>query len=64
LASDSVNKPGIDACVGVAFGSKWHGRFFAEARYNRIFMGNNFPATEYLPVTFGFAREFQSSGAK
>jgi hypothetical protein len=54
LASYSVNKPGIDAGIGVAFGSKWHGKFFAEARYNRIFMGNNFGDTEYMPVTFGF----------
>jgi hypothetical protein len=54
LASYSVNKPGIDAGVGIAFGSKFHGKFFAEARYNRIFMGNNFGDTEYLPVTFGF----------
>jgi hypothetical protein len=54
LASYSVNKPGIDFGMGIAFGSKWHGKFFAEARYNRIFMGNRFPDTEYLPVTFGF----------
>jgi opacity protein-like surface antigen len=55
LGSYSVNKPGIDIGAGVAFGSKWHGKFFAEARYNRIFMGNRFNNdTEYLPVTFGF----------
>jgi hypothetical protein len=54
LAPYSVNKPGIDAGMGIAFGSKFHGKFFAEARYNRIFMGNNFGDTEYLPVTFGF----------
>jgi hypothetical protein len=53
LASYSVNKPGIDAGVGVAFGSRFHGKFFAEARYNRIFM-DHLPDTEYLPVTFGF----------
>src|SRR5579871_2309417 len=55
LANYSVNKPGIDIGAGVAFGSKWHGKFFAEARYERIFMGNRFANdTEYLPVTFGF----------
>jgi hypothetical protein len=55
LASYSVNKPGIDAGVGIAFGSRWHGKFFAEARYARIFMGNRFSNdTEYIPVTFGF----------
>lgn len=55
LASYSVNKPGVDIGMGVAFGNKWHGKFFAEARYNRIFMGNHIGGdTEYLPVTFGF----------
>lgn len=55
LASYSVNKPGIDIGAGVAFGRKWNGKFFAEARYERIFMGNRFANdTEYLPVTFGF----------
>jgi hypothetical protein len=55
LANYSVNKPGIDIGAGVAFGSKWHGKFFAEARYMRIFMGDRFQNdTEYLPVTFGF----------
>jgi hypothetical protein len=53
LASYSVNKPGIDVGMGVAFGSKFHGKFFAEARYNRIFM-DRLPDTEYMPVTFGF----------
>ncbi len=52
LASYTVNKPGIDAGMGIAFGSKWHGKFFAEAKYNRIFMGTFH--TDYLPVTFGF----------
>jgi hypothetical protein len=55
LANYSVNKPGIDIGAGVAFGRKWNGKFFAEARYERIFMGNRFANdTEYLPVTFGF----------
>jgi hypothetical protein len=52
LSSYTVNKPGIDGGMGIAFGSKWHGKFFAEARYNRIFMNNSH--TDYLPVTFGF----------
>lgn len=51
-ASYSVNKPGVDVGAGVEFGSKWHGNFFAEARYNRIYT-NPFP-TDYVPVTFGF----------
>jgi hypothetical protein len=53
LASSSVNKPGVDGGAGIAFGSKWHGKFFAEARYNRIFMSNGFH-TDYVPVSFGF----------
>jgi hypothetical protein len=52
LSSYSVNKPGIDAGAGIAFGTKWHGKLFAEARYNRIFMGTFH--TDYVPVSFGF----------
>lgn len=52
LASYSVNKPGIDAGMGIAFGTKWHGKLFGEARYDRIFIGNYH--TDYVPVTFGF----------
>lgn len=52
LASSSVNKPGIDGGIGIAFGSKWHGKFFAEAKFNRIFLQNYH--TDYMPVTFGF----------
>ncbi len=53
LSSYSVNKPGVDIGAGIAFGTKWRGKFFAEARYNRIFMGND-RHTDYIPVTFGF----------
>jgi hypothetical protein len=53
LSSYTVNKPGVDVGAGIALGSKWHGKFFAEARYDRIFMGNHFH-TDYVPVTFGF----------
>ena len=53
LSSYSVNKPGVDIGAGVALGTKWHGKFFAEARYNRIFMTNGFHA-DYVPVSFGF----------
>lgn len=54
VSSYSVNKPGIDIGAGVAFGNKWGGKFFAEARYNRIFTGQYY--TEYFPVTFGFRK--------
>jgi len=53
LASYSVNKPGINGGAGLEFGSKWHGKFFAEARYHRIFMGND-RHTDYVPVSFGY----------
>jgi hypothetical protein len=52
LASNSTVKPGVDGGIGVAFGSKWHGKFFAEARYNHIYLNNSH--LDYLPVTFGF----------
>jgi len=47
-----MNKPGLNAGAGIAFGNKWHGKFFAEARYNGIFGGER--NTDYLPVTLGF----------
>jgi len=50
----SDNKPGIDAGAGIEFGHKWGGKFFAEARYDRIFTGTYH--TDYIPVTFGFRR--------
>jgi len=52
LASSSIVKPGVDIGMGFAFGSKWHGKFFAEAKYNRIIMGQYH--ADYVPVTFGF----------
>ena len=53
LSSYSVNKPGVDIGAGIAIGTKWHGKFFAEARYDRIFMGND-RHTDFLPISFGF----------
>lgn len=52
LSSYSVNRPGIDVGAGFAIGTKFHGKFFAEAKYNRIFLENYH--TDYVPVTFGF----------
>lgn len=52
LGNYSVNKPGLDAGMGIAFGTKWHGKFFAEAKYNRVFM--SYGHVDYVPVTFGF----------
>jgi len=53
LASYAVNKPGVNIGAGIALGTKWHGKFYAEARYNRIFMGSE-RHTDYIPVSFGF----------
>jgi hypothetical protein len=52
LASYSVNKPGIDAGAGIAIGTKWHGKMFAQAKYVRVIMGSFH--SDYVPVTFGF----------
>jgi hypothetical protein len=49
----SVNKPGWNAGMGVAFGTKWHGKIFAEARYAHVFLNNNMRG-DFVPVTFGF----------
>lgn len=53
VSSYSVSKPGVDIGAGIALGTKWHGKFFAEARYNRIFI-NGSTRMDYIPVTFGF----------
>jgi len=39
--------------MGVSLGTKWHVKFYAEARYHRMFLGND-RHTDLLPVTFGF----------
>lgn len=49
----TVNRPGFDVGAGVAFGGALHGRFFAEAKWNHVFLTNNFHV-DYIPVTFGF----------
>jgi hypothetical protein len=50
-ASYSVNRPGFDLGARVNLGSKWRAKFYAEARYNRMF--TDFGVTDYIPVTFG-----------
>jgi len=52
LASSSVNKPGANVGMGIAMGSKWRAKFYAEARYNHVFMSNG-QRMDYVPVTFG-----------
>ena len=51
LSSYSVNKPGVNGGLGLSFGTKWNLKFYAEARYNRIFFGDRH--ADMLPVTFG-----------
>ncbi len=53
LSSYSLNKPGVNIGAGFALGTKWHGKFYAEARYHRIFITSN-RHTDYVPVSFGF----------
>ena len=53
LSSYSINKPGFNAGMGIGLGSKWHGKFFAEARWHRMFVTSNLHM-DIVPVTFGF----------
>jgi len=53
LDSYTINKPGINLGGGLTVGTRWRGKFFAEARYNRIFTGND-RHIDYVPVSFGF----------
>jgi hypothetical protein len=50
--SYSVVKPGYDSGAGIEFGSRWHGKFFAEAHYYHMF--NTGTHTDFIPCTFGF----------
>jgi len=52
FSSYSVNKPGYDVGGGLEFGTNWHGKIFAEARYEHMF--NTDTHTDFIPVTFGF----------
>ena len=54
ISSYTVTKPGFDVGAGLAFGGFKHGRFFAEAKWERAFLnyGNRI---DLVPVTFGFA---------
>jgi len=52
VASSSVNKPGANIGAGIALGTAWRAKFYAEARWNHVFMSNN-QRMDYVPVTFG-----------
>lgn len=53
ISSYTIVKPGIEAGAGVAFGTRVRGKFFAEARWDRIFLTSGIHE-DYLPVSFGF----------
>jgi Outer membrane protein beta-barrel domain len=53
LSTYSVYKPGFDGGAGIAFGTKWNGQVYAEARFHRMIFGNN-RYVDTIPVTFGF----------
>jgi hypothetical protein len=48
----SVNKPGFDAGAGMTIGAIGHGKVFAEARWEHVFLNGG--KMDFLPVTFGF----------
>ena len=52
LASSSVNKLGANIGMGVAFGTKWRAKVYAEARWQHVFMSNG-QRLDYIPITFG-----------
>jgi hypothetical protein len=52
ISSTSVNKPGANIGMGLAFGTKWRAKMYAEARWNHVFM-NNGQHMDFIPVTFG-----------
>ena len=51
-SSYAVTKPGLDVGAGIACGTRFHGKIFAEAKYDRIFFNDHH--VDYLPITFGF----------
>lgn len=51
LSSYSQNRPGFNVGAGVTLGTRWHAKFYAEARYNRMFTDGG--DTDFIPVTFG-----------
>jgi len=53
LDSYTINKPGVNIGAGFTVGTRWRAKFFAEARYHRVFAGNE-NHIDYVPVSFGF----------
>jgi len=53
LSSYSVNKPGANIGAGISLGTKWHAKFYAEARWNHVFGTYNGTRMDFVPATFG-----------
>ena len=53
LSSYSVNKPGANIGAGISLGTKWHAKFYAEARWNHVFGTYNGTLMDFVPATFG-----------
>jgi len=51
-ASYIVNKPGFDVGAGVAIGAIGHGKIFAEARWDHVFLSQG--RLDFIPVSFGY----------
>jgi len=52
LASRSVMKPGVNFGAGFTVGTRWKGKFYAEARWHRMLFRDSH--TDTIPVNFGF----------
>jgi Outer membrane protein beta-barrel domain len=52
LSSYTVTKPGFDVGGGVEVGAFNHGKFFAEAKWEHMFLTG--AHVDYIPVSFGF----------
>jgi Outer membrane protein beta-barrel domain len=52
VSSYTVNKPGVNGGMGISFGGYRRAKFYAEARYHRMFLGND-RHYDIVPVTFG-----------
>ncbi len=48
----TLNKAGVNGGAGIAFGTRWKAKVYAEARFHRMFLGSN-RYVDTLPVTFG-----------
>jgi len=52
VSQNVLNKGGFNGGMGIAFGTKWKAKAYAEARFHRMFLGGDRTA-DVIPVTFG-----------